>query len=106
MSGMLFASVINRGGVMQIDSSQKIQVRFTVTDQGQTFTDALYFTSEEYAALTERELAEMQRARFDAWLALVQAPPLPPVELSPEEIRGQIEQLQTQADALIAQLPE
>ena len=43
------------------------------TNQGR-FNDALYFTGDQYQALTVGEILEMQRVRRDAWLeALRQA---------------------------------
>lgn len=70
----------------EITSQVFVQVRFTVTDGEHEYTDALYFTPEEHAALSPRDLAERQAARFDNWKAIVTAPP---IELKPEEQAAQ-----------------
>ena len=81
---------------MQIASTESIQVRFTVTDGSDSFTDALYFSPAEYAALTEEQLEAMKQARFAAWKAVATAPPAPVVPPTPEEIQAQIDSLTQQ----------
>jgi hypothetical protein len=40
-----------------------------------TFRDALWFTQEEYDALTPENILTLQQERFDNWEALVNSPP-------------------------------
>lgn len=44
-----------------------VQIKFQIED----FKDALYFTDEEYAALTENDIETMKQARFLAWQEIV-----------------------------------
>lgn len=91
---------------MHIQSTQQIQVRFTVTDGDDTFTDALYFSQEELASLTEEQLENMKHARFNNWKATVNAPPAPVVELTPQEKVDQIVLLEAQKVALDTKINE
>lgn len=52
---------------------------FTIEQDGYTFTDALWFSPEEYAAGSD--IAALQQARFAAWLAVVTAPAVEEIEL-------------------------
>jgi hypothetical protein len=47
---------------------------FTIEQDGYTFTDALWFSPEQYADISDADTAAMQQARFDAWLAMIQVP--------------------------------
>lgn len=89
------------------DNSQAlIQVPFTIdaTDDVPSFTDALYFTPEEYAALTPRKLETAKKARYTSWLAAIapQEPVEVPREEQIEQLRAQVASMQAELDALAA----
>ena len=65
----------------------RIQVRIKVqTDVGE-FNDALYFSKEEYEALTQSEIEIMKQARVDAWVNSVKNPPVY-IEPTLEELKN------------------
>lgn len=56
----------------------QVQVLFSITQNGLTLNDALYFTPAEYQAMVDAgtldsTLATMQQARFDNWVAAMNA---------------------------------
>jgi len=54
----------------------KVQIIFERTSTtNMTFRDALWFTQEEYDALTPENILTLQQERFDNWEALVNSPP-------------------------------
>jgi hypothetical protein len=54
----------------------KVQIIFERTSTTNlTFRDALWFTQEEYNALTPENILTLQQERFDNWEALVNSPP-------------------------------
>ena len=76
--------------------SVKVQVRFSKrTAQGVEFNDALYFTQEEYAALSPEQLEAMKQARFDNWQEIVitasNRPPVVPTRQELEQRRAELE---------------
>lgn len=83
------------------DQSNQVVIRFTVTEGDHSYSDALYFTPEEYAAQTPDTIAAMQQARFNNWRAIVTAPP---VEQTPEMLQAQIDSLTQQQRDTQAQL--
>jgi hypothetical protein len=58
-----------------------IQVPFTVTQGGWSYSDALYYDIVPDSATIEADA----QVRFDQWLAVITAPQLSPDELSIEE---------------------
>ena len=60
----------------------KVQVIFERTDiNGQTFRDALWFSDEEYTAITPEQILVMQDQRFNNWVTMINAPPIEEVPL-------------------------
>lgn len=56
-----------------------MQVRFTVEADGYPpYSDALYFTPAEYAALSPEALEELKQERWQAWRSSVDSPPEEP----------------------------
>jgi hypothetical protein len=56
-----------------------IQIPFKKkTEDGLEYNDALYFSQEEYAALTEGQIEEMKQTRFNNWLSIIQNPIITP----------------------------
>jgi hypothetical protein len=56
----------------------QIQILFTKeTVDGISFTDALYFSPEEYATLSEEQIEALKQERFDKWIYSVNNPPAP-----------------------------
>ena len=81
--------------------AEQVVIRFTVREDDHEYSDALYFTPAEYAALTEADIEAMQRQRFDNWLAIVTAPPREPTD---EEKAAQLAALVEQQAAIAAQI--
>jgi len=57
--------------------SIQIQNLFEREYNGMTFRDAIYFTPEEYAALTPQQITAMEDERFANWVSVITAPPDP-----------------------------
>lgn len=56
-----------------------IQIPFKKkTESGLEYNDALYFSQEEYAALTQEQIEEMKQTRFNNWLSVIQNPVIQP----------------------------
>ena len=64
--------------------SVQIQVRFSQETRYGVYSDALYYSQEAYAALSEEQLQADIAARVAGWVAAIENPPLLP-ELTPEE---------------------
>jgi hypothetical protein len=86
---------------MEITSQQNVQIRFTVREGDHEYTDALYFTPEEFAALTEEQLEAMKVRRFENWKAIVTTPRPEPTE---EEKAAQLEALKAEQERIAAQI--
>jgi hypothetical protein len=86
---------------MEIHSEERVQVRFTVNGE---FTDAFYFTAEERAALTDDQLDAMKAERYNAWKAIVTAPPAIPVAPTEEQVLAEIVALEEQRATVDAEL--
>ena len=64
-----------------MDTQIKVQVRFTIQRNGLTYSDALYFDPDEYAALDAIGIRTLANQRFAAWkAALDAAPPAAPID--------------------------
>lgn len=48
-----------------------IQHRFTIEEDGLTFSDALIMPKEEYDALNEEDIANMKHDRYTKWRAFL-----------------------------------
>ena len=74
-----------------------IQVRFSkTTPEGLEYHDALYFTQEEFDKHDPDEIAVMKQDRFDAWVAVIQAPEAAPVEPTKEELQELVSKLEAE----------
>jgi len=49
----------------------QVQVCFTKGEHPLILGDALWFTQEEYDALTPEEIEAMKQARYDNWLVVI-----------------------------------
>lgn len=64
---------------------QSVKIPFTIMKDGLIYSDALYFTPDEYAAMTQDQIDAIQQDRFDKWVSLINnpapdsAPDSPPV---------------------------
>jgi len=58
---------------MQVGQSEKIQIKFTWEVDGIKYTDAIYLSREEYEQLSEKEIEEMKKQRFENWAKSVNA---------------------------------
>ena len=62
----------------------RVKINFTKSNEQYSFSDALHFTEEEYAALTEHDIENMKQQRFDNWYAIITYVPTPE-ELAAEQ---------------------
>jgi hypothetical protein len=53
----------------------KVQVIFEKTDGTNTFRDALWFSEDEYKAMTPQQISDMQQERYNSWYAIISAMP-------------------------------
>jgi hypothetical protein len=59
---------------------------FKIGTEPYVLKDALVMRPEDYALLTDDEIAAMKKARYDNWIAIVTAPPVDaPVEDIPTD---------------------
>lgn len=88
-----------------MEDEVNIQVRFSrQTEDGVTFTDALYFTPADYEALTEGEIEALEDERFQRWQEVVSSPsPEPSAADQLADIEQQIAQLEELKAALAAE---
>ena len=85
------------------EESVYIQVRFTFKQAGYEYHDALYFTEAEYKSISQKEIDDMKQARFDAWLQVVQNPPLAAVPTL-EELEAHKLELEKQLAEVITEI--
>lgn len=96
---------------MELTEETRVSVRIVVPATGDLgeFSDALHFTPEERAELTDAQLEQMARERYDNWVAAVTAPAEPapePEPVSEEDRQAQLEQMREQTVALLAQIEQ
>jgi hypothetical protein len=58
----------------------QVQVIFEKGEDPYIYRDALYFTPEDYAALTEADIEAMQEARYQGWITHINTPVEDPVD--------------------------
>ena len=58
-----------------------VQHIFEITQDGNTYRDALVMPQAEYDTLSAEQISTMKQSRFDNWIAIINAPP--PVEEQP-----------------------
>jgi len=78
---------------MEILENGMVKIDFTKSNGRYSYSDALIFTQEDYAALTEDQIEAMKQARFDKWYAIITYVP------TPEEIAAA--QAEAEAQALL-----
>jgi len=49
----------------------RVKINFTKSNETYSFSDALHFTQEEYATLTEQDIENLKQQRFDNWYAII-----------------------------------
>ena len=76
-----------------------IKVEFTRQVNGNNFTDSLYFTPEEYEAMSEKELEAKKQERVDNFQAFIDNPP-EPAEPTKEELEQSKETLAAELERL------
>ncbi len=77
---------------MEEERAVYIQVRFKRNKDGYKYSDALYFTEEEYDNLSNQEIKDLEDAKFEAWKFAVQNPPAP-VPMTTQEKQDRILEL-------------
>lgn len=55
----------------------RVQILFSRQYNGLTYSDALSYTQEEYAALTQDDITAAEDARFNGWVNFITNPPTP-----------------------------
>ena len=81
----------------------KVKINFTKSNEQYSFSDALHFTQEEYATLTEQDIENMKQQRFDNWYAIITYVP------TEEELAAKAaleEQQRLEQEAFFARLAE
>ena len=69
-----------------LNEDGKVRIIFEKEFEHGMFRDALYFTQEEYALLSEVEVEDMKQQRYDNWVAIVAEMSTPPVEAPVEDV--------------------
>ena len=80
-----------------------IQVRFSEQTKYGEYQDALYYTEDEYAKLTEEDITAAKQARIDNWIQVVENPPIV-VKPTKEELQAQETELQKQLTEIQEQI--
>ena len=81
----------------------RIQVLFTTEEGGQSFTDALYFTPEEFAEKSQADIDAAKSARCAAWQEQLAKPAVEPTKAELEESAAD---LARQLDAVQTKIAE
>lgn len=81
----------------------KIQVRFTEQTAIGSFSDALYFTEDEWASVDPKTVEEMKAARVANWMQAVQNPP-PPYVPTKADLEAEKLELQARIDEVTAKI--
>lgn len=66
-------------------SNEMISFRFQMGEAPLNYSDALVMTQEAYDALTPEQINTLQQARYDNWIAIINAPPESELEVVPTE---------------------
>lgn len=84
-------------------AQEQIRIPFQIGD----YSDCLYKTPAEYAALTPADLEAEMQARYDNWLAVVNAvPPAPTPEQIAAQVDAMVEQQRITQDQIVALSPD
>ena len=67
---------------IEILEDGRISDSFEMGEGALLYKDAIVMLPKAYEALTAEEIAVMKQARYDNWLAIIQAPPI----AAPEEV--------------------
>lgn len=72
--------MMEEGPVIDTTAAQQVIVKYTVRDQatGREFTDAIYYTPEQYLKVTPEDIEAEQQRRYANWVAVITAPPVEP----------------------------
>lgn len=76
-----------------IDAIDQIVIKFRQPTEHGEYSDALYFTREEYAKLSEADIEAMIATRVSNWIAVITAPRAEPTE---EEKTAQVDVMKQQ----------
>lgn len=79
----------------------RVEVRFTISEGDFTYSDALYFSPEEYAQLSGAMLQSLQRARFDSWKSSILTARA--VEPTKADMQGRLDAIAAEKETLEAQ---
>ena len=83
----------------------KVQVQFTADTKYGSYGDALYFTEDEWAVLTEVKLESMKQARIDKWVAYMDTAVVPK-EPTKADLIAQVDNINSQVAELNARQDE
>lgn len=82
---------------------EQVRIPFQIED----YSDCLYKTPEEYAASTSESLEAEMQARYDNWLAVINAPrPEPTTEQIAAQVDAMVEQQRITQDQIVALSPD
>lgn len=78
-----------------------IQIRFSITQKGQTLQDALIIPQAEYNSLSTDQIQAMKQDRFDTWYTAITTPPDPADQPSiTDQLVETVNQMNTLTDTL------
>lgn len=90
-----------------MDDIVRVQVLFTISQDGATLNDALYFTSDQYAIIKQDDIESLKQSRFDKWKADVDATsPAIPKEPTKEELQKEADAIDEQVAQLLSRKEE
>lgn len=84
---------------------ERVQILFTEDTQYGEYTDALYFTPEEYLLKTQADLDILKQQRVSGYVNAIKNAPAP-VEPTKEELQAQIVSIDEQSASLAVQKVE
>lgn len=84
---------------------ERVQILFTEDTPYGEYTDALYFTPDEYLLKTQADLDTLKQQRVSGYVNAIQNAPAP-VEATKEELQAQIVSIDEQSASLAVQKGE
>ena len=76
-----------------------VQIKYRMEQDGKSYQDALYFTTDEYQNLTQANIDAEKQKRFDNWIFVINNP-VPFVEPIIEELEAMKVELERQLEEI------
>jgi hypothetical protein len=86
-----------------LPQNAKIQINISQKTEFGEFNDALYYTPDEWANLTQDDIDKATQTRVDNWVNLIKNPP-PPPEPTKEELEQRVADLENYKTSIDAQI--